>query len=161
MEIIDLARTLHIRSRYVFSPHKIGKIQPRKQVIWIKPRGLWYSWGGQWVLMLWEHHQKWPEDGWRLDWLKKIRYIYKIKLDYSKILRPTNLKAFTEKYGDSEYIDWKKVAEEYSGIDIRYRSHWDKEDTWYDGWDVSSGCVWNPDGVLSMRVWRNKVDALA
>jgi len=52
--------------------------------------------------------------------------------------------------GLDKMIDWPKVAEHYSGIEIcPYLSskRMDDDAFWYYGWDVASGCIWNAQGV--------------
>ena len=108
-------------------------------------------------MMLWEHAHKWPKTaGWRLKKLEDIRYIYKIRPNYVNILRlrKTNqINSFTKKYllSDGKYIDWDKVSKKYSGIDIRYNSKWENN-KWYDGWDLSSGCIWSSNGLISSEI---------
>tara|TARA_E500000331_G_scaffold274035_1_gene266101 strand:+ start:962 stop:1513 length:552 start_codon:yes stop_codon:yes gene_type:complete len=50
-------------------------------------------------------------------------------------------------------IDWPKVAEHYAGIEIcpYLNSKRNDDDAfWYYGWDVASGCVWNPVGLKEL-----------
>ena len=57
------------------------------------------------------------------------------------------------KKGYDKMIDWPKVAEHYAGIEIcPYRSNkrMDDDSFWYYGWDVASGCVWDPKGIKDM-----------
>lgn len=52
--------------------------------------------------------------------------------------------------GFDKMIDWPRVAEDYAGIEIcPYLSDKRNDDDafWYYGWDVASGCIWNPQGV--------------
>lgn len=52
--------------------------------------------------------------------------------------------------GFDKVIDWPKVAEHYAGIEIcPYLSskRMDDDSFWYYGWDVASGCIWDPSGV--------------
>ena len=53
-----------------------------------------------------------------------------------------------------EYIDWKKVYAEYGGIELSVGSLWDirlknkiLKRRWYNGWDISSVCIWNNELV--------------
>lgn len=63
------------------------------------------------------------------------------------------LEAFQETYATKEfgyYIDWQKVAEHYSGIEIRNflaiknpAKGWYFSPSWFSKFDCSSGCVWD------------------
>ena len=48
-------------------------------------------------------------------------------------------------------INWPKVAEHYSGIEICPYIGKRREVTWYYGWDVASGCVWSQQGIQELR----------
>lgn len=130
-----------------------------------KPRGLWYGINQSWV--------EWcstEEPGWVHD------HLHEVILDHSKILRVTNIKqfnAFEKEFGmidpmikmleekmpsfggfsfGRESIDWHKVAEQYSGLEITPYL-WEKRLTsmWYYGWDCASGCVWNANAVKDIK----------
>jgi len=52
--------------------------------------------------------------------------------------------------GYDKQIDWPKVAEHYAGIEIcpyLVEKRMDDDSFWYYGWDVASGCVWDPSGI--------------
>jgi hypothetical protein len=58
-------------------------------------------------------------------------------------------------------IDWKKVAKEYSGIEIcPYIGEQRLKFSWYYPWDVASGCVWDNSAVKSINLVSgpNKID---
>jgi len=112
-----------------------------------KPSGLWYAVGTEWI--------EWIESE-MPHWMGKT--FYKIEIS-NKVLKIDTAKKFEElmkKYGEVRripglkysrkhnlYINWKKVAEDYSGIEIApYRWHYRHEYMWYYGWDVASGCIW-------------------
>jgi len=47
---------------------------------------------------------------------------------------------------DIDFIDWKKVAKEYNGIEIwpyQWKCGHDPKCFWYYSWDCASGCIWN------------------
>tara|TARA_Y100001970_G_scaffold2942_1_gene3464 strand:- start:1204 stop:1773 length:570 start_codon:yes stop_codon:yes gene_type:complete len=57
------------------------------------------------------------------------------------------------KKGYDKQIDWPRVASDYAGIEIcPYLSSKRNDDDsfWYYGWDVASGCVWDPSGVKEL-----------
>jgi len=49
-------------------------------------------------------------------------------------------------------VDWKKVAKEYDGIDIRYNDKADDLMYWYSTWDCSSGCIWHKRAVKDIKL---------
>jgi hypothetical protein len=115
----------------------------------IKPRGLWYAIGLEWI--------KWVE-GNMPEWMGNV--FYKIEINFSKVLHVKNqdeLITFSEKYRTkdipfnfSAWINWKRVAEDYSGIEIspcQPRRIY----AWYDTWSIASGCIWEKDGIISVH----------
>jgi hypothetical protein len=59
-----------------------------------------------------------------------------------------------------KYPQWTKVAEKYSGIEIPvyselgFRDLKDEDYTryyWLYTWDINSGCIWKPDGVVRLK----------
>lgn len=48
---------------------------------------------------------------------------------------------------EENIIDWPKVAEHYAGIEICPYLYSKRSMSWYYGWDVASGCVWDPRGI--------------
>jgi len=75
------------------------------------------------------------------------------------LLQITSLAAlykFTKDYGqarvypgfvDRSNINWSAVADRYSGIEIspyQWEARDGSETSWYYGWDVASGCIWDP-----------------
>jgi hypothetical protein len=51
------------------------------------------------------------------------------------------------------YINWPKVAQDYSGIEIcPYQWKFRLNYMWYYGWDVASGCIWNQNALNSTNV---------
>jgi hypothetical protein len=131
-----------------FDVNTIGQQELRR-----KPKGLWYGIGDSWI--------KWVKSG-MPNWDHKN--VYRLDIDDSKMKVIRNygeLIAFDREYGTKEtyngdrMIDWVKVAEKFSGIEIApfiFEGHMNIE--WYYGWDVASGCIWS-SGVI------NKVEKLS
>jgi hypothetical protein len=120
------------------------------QSIKSKPKGLWYGFGTSWLDWIKSEMPHWERD-----------YMHIIEINPDKILTINSreeLDLFTKKYGAklSDYynlIDWSKVAKDYSGIEIpTYISSARREVDWYYPWDVESGCIWNSDGVKSIKL---------
>lgn len=116
-----------------------------------KPKGLWYAIGTEWIDWVKNEMPHWEGD-----------YLYKIEVNPSKILFIKNkeeLLSFSSRYSvinqDSDLmgaIDWKSVAEKYSGIEISpYQFNLKYNITWYYTWDVASGCIWKQDGIKNIK----------
>ena len=108
-----------------------------------KPSGFWYGFGSEWID--WTRSEM-PE------WIGK--YIYSIDIGNTNILQiktHMELMQFNSEYKADVYmkdageaIDWKKVASKYDGIEINpYQYEARYQYTWYYGWDVANGCIWN------------------
>ncbi len=119
----------------------------------LKPSGLWVSVGTEW-----------------LDWCRAEDFRTDQPIfDHAVILAstaniltlasPGDIDTFTDRYGkqispqwDSRYIDWDEVAAQYDGILIspyQWSRRNERHTFWYYGWDVASGCIWNP-GVVAL-----------
>lgn len=148
----------------------IAFIQPKQQPYeemraFRKSRGLWYGINQSWVEWCSTEMPHWVHD-----------HFHEVVLDHSKILRITNIRefaAFEKKFGMTDplleemrdlvflrpsdrvgrdSIDWHKVAEQYSGLEITPYL-WEKRLTsmWYYGWDCASGCVWDANAIISIH----------
>jgi hypothetical protein len=119
-----------------------------------KPIGLWYGIGSSWVDWIRYNQPSWEKD-----------FIHIVDVDLSKMKVIRNNKQLIEFHNEyfikdefgGNKIDWGKVAEKYSGIEIspfivRYYSEID----WYYGWDVSSGCIWNSDAIKDIKKLNDK-----
>lgn len=117
----------------------------------MKPLGLWYSFGMEWL--------EWCNREGMQDWVANKNW-FKVELDCKYILQITNavdLMRFARKYSmkhnDLNYIDWTKVANDYSGIEIapyQYQLRLDPKYIWYYGWDVASGCIWDSKAIKNI-----------
>ena len=115
-----------------------------------KPKGLWYSFGNEWIDWVEYNMPEWKEDN-----------LHEIELDYDKILRlgiDMTFDSFESKYGKETFlrgsiteIDWSLVESYgYHGIEIKHP--WSKEiGNWLRTWDVSSGCIWNKKSIKSVN----------
>ena len=156
--------------RVTVSTQEITAIKdiPQGNSAWGKPRGLWYAFGDSWI-----HYTKTEFGDDSHHSFKSKTHAYKIYPDFSKIivLKTKNdvdgfVKAYLQKEPDkyNHYdIEWGKVANDYSGIEIpTYRSlgmrgwHDNNQDSknryyWLYTWDVPSGCIWKSDGVSKFK----------
>lgn len=123
-----------------------------------KPAGFWVSVRGE---------DDWPSwcrgEGFREDYLS---YCSVVTLeDYANILILGNvdeIRAFAKEFGNPPpgwrlgpgyYIDWESVQKKYDGIIItpyQWSIRLDSEFSWYYGWDVASGCIWNLDAIKTI-----------
>lgn len=175
--IMDNLRSFKIQlpenERFILSHDKeiILKERIQETDLGMKPDGLWYAFGTEWVETV---VSVVPQRA------GNYKYIHKINIT-DKVLSIKGVDAaiaFTEKYGDynkSSYfkarsIDWTKVAQDYSGIEVKdpYQlcrpdlHHYINEKTedkevyeklnWLLSWDASSGCIWKKDGIESIEV---------
>lgn len=131
-----------------------------------KPRGFWYSINIEWL--------NWVKSE-MPDW--EFPFLYELILDKTKILSIHNendLKEFFNKYiskkqielsiGDFYYrTNWYKLSKDYSGIEfLNYKKSYNmnidispfefKKIVWYDHIDVSSGCIWNINALISINL---------
>jgi len=145
-DIYEIIRSQYPNARITMEPRASlngGKIiyspidQPNKPMV--KPFGLWYAIGTEWID--WVRYE-------RPDWERDHAFV--LDVDESRLLKINNyndLQRFNEEYGiEGYYIDWEKVSEKYGGIEIApyiYQARY--EISWYYDWDVASGCIWGPD----------------
>jgi len=119
---------------------KFRNISPQDQPDLWKPKGLWYSIGTEWIEWISVEMPQWEDE-----------YIYKIKTNDSEILTigQENEKRFLEKYGLNELfkVDWSKVAQEWSGIEVLVDPRSLDNMSLWSSWDVASGCIWNIKGI--------------
>lgn len=121
-----------------------------------KPIGFWYGFGNSWIKWVKNEMPEWDYNN-----------VFKIQINDSKILQINTyeeLYDFTMKYKSKkqiydykiDWIDWIKVSKEYNGIEInpyqyRAREKSRSELSWYYGWDVASGCIWNPNSITKIE----------
>ena len=124
-----------------------------------KPTGFWYGFGDQWIYFV---KESFSDEYWN-----KVKYAFKVKIDPSKILSIRTrgeLEDFMNKYDRKETgkISWDLVANDYSGIEFPTYTQKDFRNLWKSGtsydkyewlytWDVNSGCIWRPDGILHIK----------
>ena len=121
-----------------------------------KPSGFYYDIDLDWLRWL-DGENYFDNDGWMRS------YLYEVEIEASRLLLIHDLKtfdAFNLEYQrplmeglNMKIIDWKRVAENYAGVEIApyfwpRRLHMDY--FWYHGWDCASGVVWQPGGIKSI-----------
>ena len=127
-----------------------------------KPAGFWYGFGDEWIYFVKTEMKSFAD---------RLAHTYKVYVDPSKIYS-INSREKLDEFCDEfvrhpqingireKYPQWTKVAEKYSGIEIPvyselgFRDLKDEDYTryyWLYTWDINSGCVWKPDGVVKLK----------
>jgi hypothetical protein len=129
------------------------KQRPKQELSFIgKPNGLWYSIGSHWLDFVQQEFQT----PWR-------SYKTAIAMEVNKtevlcINTKEDIEKFEGEYGITEerfnlsLIDWEAVAQKYKGIELSSYSRNFDEISWYNTWDMPSGCVWDTTAITSQRV---------
>lgn len=122
------------------------------QTFFKKPLGLWYDVDGSWEKYLVNNMEYPPSKNHFLMDIDKSRMIIINTIE--------QLNAFTKEFyevvGDPKwninFIIWSKVAEKYSGIEIRLTEKIPLLEMvgWFQGWDVASGCIWDLSIIKSV-----------
>lgn len=137
-----------------YAPTKVSKVNPgpEQSTNEMKPRGLWVSVGSEWAD--WAKAEKFGVE--RLK--EKTTVVLKKHAKILRISTAEELDNFTAKYrGDDKkfpMINWKKVAAKYQGIVIApyiWSRRMTNHTMWYYGWDVASGCVWDPNAIKEIK----------
>ena len=124
-----------------------------------KPKGLWYACGTDWED--WCSGGPSQGGGFGERHLKNSPYRYNIEVNRSRMVfihSKQDFYEFVRLFGEEDdfgdfggHINWAKVAKEFDGIEIcpnfpslKY------EYSWYQGWDVASGCIWGSGALRSV-----------
>ena len=64
---------------------------------------------------------------------------------------------FSEKNAKEYEMNWCKVSNDYAGLEIprfikKCHDLANKLTSWYYGWDIPSGVIWNPDVIKSINI---------
>ena len=131
---------------------RLKVINTNQKVGGSKPVGLWYSIGTDWV--------DWVRDN-MPHWEGENLYIIDINPNNilhlnteEKVIEFSNLYSVKNgrESGRGFDIDWVKVAQKYSGIEISpYQYGLRFEYLWYYTWDIASGCLWNNNAVNNIK----------
>jgi hypothetical protein len=158
-KLYELLKTNYSESRLVMTQNENIEFTDKthKQKLGPKPIGLWYGIGTEWIDWTRSDMPEWEYDN-----------VFEVIINESNVLLINTLdeiKEFNDTYGvedkrfanifsDNSYhdIDWSKIAEKYSGVEISpYMWPMRNELRWYYGWDVASGCIWNSNGIKSIK----------
>lgn len=116
-----------------------------------KPNGFWYALGDEWGQYLKTHDK---------ERYTSYDYIASIDIDYADILKINSSqkledfhKNYSVKRNFNPAIDWKKVSEDYKGIEIiPYRPEFRHIYLWYNVWDLASGCIWDLSAIKDYTI---------
>lgn len=125
--------------------------QEQESYTFSKPDGLWYALGDAWGQYL----KKFDKEIY-----KKYHYIASLNIDYTNILKIDSSQKFEDfhknysiKRNFGPAIDWKKVSEDYKGIEIiPYRPDFRHIYMWYNTWDLASGCIWDLSVIKDYKI---------
>lgn len=128
---------------------KFKNVPINEQRIHFKPKGLWFSFGTEWIDFL---NYSYLGNNYSL------QHVYDIKTNDSKILTigMENESLFLETYGvenDSDImnVNWKKVASDWSGVEILINPRELNKRWLWSTWDIPSGCIWDISGIKSIN----------
>lgn len=138
-----------------------------------KPNGLWYGCGDTWLKWMKLYMPKWLDD---------VNYVYELEIDTDNefmefITNAKEFKKFEDEFWksrlwkrlfrkngeDREFIDWGLFAGAGGGGIEICPYLWDfrmSTSMWYYSWDVASGCIWDPNTLLSepKLLWQRHPD---
>jgi len=134
---------LHITHSDTLNPTTVKQENDRP-----KPKGLWYSVGFGWLDFTTSDFTGFYD---------KNKNVSVFEFDVSDV-NILHIKTYDEIVAfDEEYCaetsryrnpDWVRLSEKYDGIEISPYIYKARHDLfWYYGWDVASGCIWNPNGL--------------
>jgi hypothetical protein len=99
-------------------------------------------------------------------WESDYMHIIDVDLSKMKVIRNyEQLLEFHNEYSTMNamsgypHIDWNKVSQKFSGIEIVpyiNETRFDEEIQWYYTWDVASGCIWDSSGIKSVKNFGDK-----
>ena len=131
---------------------KFKNVPISEQSIDFKPKGLWFSFGTEWIDFL-DRSMFTREEVSNL-----LQHTYDIQTNDSTILTlgKENEEQFLNKYGirnkyDNMDVDWSKVATDWDGVEIIINPRELNERMLWSTWDIPSGCIWNIKGITSIR----------
>jgi len=169
-ECIKMIVESEIKSRSHMSKEELGEfrdVSVEEQEKDYKPKGFWYDCNEEWSNWVKTNMPKWIGE-----------HEYSIELNHDNMLVIRNfddLKKFNDEYSinpelsedsyNDNLIDWKKVAQKYSGIEIcPYISEAEqirevgKVFKWYKDWDMASGCIWNKEAIKLIEKKKSNID---
>ena len=137
MEVVDPES----RTKPYFISTSRPDMQESRPAMWFAPGSAWIDW----MIREMPH------------WMYGINYLYEIDLDFNNIAIVDD--EFARKYVlgrsggwfiSSQRVLWEQVVQRYAGA-------YDPGNYKIDGWDVSSGCLWNWNGVNSITLIAQKL----
>lgn len=159
---------------YMFSEFQVNEpgvaFELSKGRITIKPPGLWFAVGDEWLQHLKKTHF----------WMNKYKYLYEIEIDTNQLKVIDNMKAlqeFSMSYGVHETspkttytlnVDWYKfsnktksagliISPNFKRLHKKYSSFNNVMDVfsgseWYLNWDIASGVIWDRKAIKSLTL---------
>lgn len=124
-------------------------IRPQPNTGEAKPLGLWYACGREWLDWTIREHFR-----------AKFNHAYRLHIDLSYLLMLrtlAELDLFNKQYATRRIVglrwpNWHTVSQAYAGIEIcPYQWKRRFEYSWYYGWDIASGCIWDTNIVQEVE----------
>lgn len=119
-------------------------VSSQKNHYGFKPQGLWLGLGDNWLQYI--------KDNDMTDWITEYCSAFSIELGSNILILKDkeDYVNFTKRYSkNSSNIKWEVVARKYDGI-VAYqprRFALDRSLSWTYGWDITSACIWNSEGI--------------
>ena len=119
-------------------------VSSQKNHYGFKPQGLWLGLGDNWLQYI--------KDNDMTDWISEYCSAFSIELGSNILILKDkeDYVNFTKRYSkNSSNIKWEVVARKYDGI-VAYqprRFALDRSLSWTYGWDITSACIWNSEGI--------------
>lgn len=126
-----------------------------KQEVGMKPAGLWYGIGSEWLDWIVYNMPQWIGN-----------YIHEIEVNHSKMILINDnvelydfIRRFKNKDSERQKSaalgtdpNWRQVTSLYSGIEVPSpRSIGGMDAMWLRFWDVGSGAVWKKDAIRKIK----------
>lgn len=131
---------------------KFKNVPISEQPTYFKPKGLWFSFGTEWIDFV--EQSMFTRD----EVSDMLQHTYDIQTNDSTILTlgKENEEQFLNKYGvrnkyDTMEVDWAKVATDWNGVEIIINPRELNERMLWSTWDIPSGCIWNIKGITSIH----------
>lgn len=154
-EAYELLKTKYKNSRVIMSKEEqITFRESTDQRIGRKPTGLWYGIGSSWIDWIRSEMPEWEKDYTHI--LNADLSNMKVIRNYEQLLEFHNEYHVSDGYGTNT-IDWNKVAQKYSGIEIApFIRNYNSDIDWYYTWDVASGCIWKSNAIIDITKLNDK-----
>ena len=152
-------KTMLLGKKLDFSTWSNGRRYQSSYGNQIKPIGLWYGYGSEWIDFAMD-----PANKGLSGMVIKSEFFYELEVHYTTIENPDNDKVLLLKnhkdvnklsklidgeinrIGGIMMVNWDKVASLFGGLEVS-----DELDSYF-GWDIPSGCVWSEKAIKNIKL---------